>query len=249
MPLFISRNAFRLERGRRSYPRAAGQWALDSGGFTELASQGRWRAGVKQFVAEVRTIQQEVGNLVFAAPQDWMCEPQVVEGGMIPTAPKPFIPGTGLDVREHQYRTVHNFLELRALAPDVPWIPVLQGWAWGQYDDIVEEYDRAGVDLRKEALVGLGSVCRRQDSPQADLTIHRLRQYGLRLHAFGFNTPGLLRSGADLASADSLAWSLAGRLRERAGTAPAGARNDLMFALQWRADLFARLREAGVRVS
>lgn len=36
---------------------------------------------------------------------------------------------TGLTVREHQERTIANFLELRRIAPGLPFIPVLQGWA------------------------------------------------------------------------------------------------------------------------
>ncbi|MBQ1165060.1 hypothetical protein KBZ21_44550, partial [Streptomyces sp. A73] len=30
-------------------------------------------------------------------------------------------------VRFHQQRTVDNLIELRTLAPDIPWMPVLQG--------------------------------------------------------------------------------------------------------------------------
>ena len=53
---------------------------------------------------------------MWAAPQDWMCEPAIIAK-------------TGLAVVEHQRRTVTNFLELQALAPDLPFIPVLHGWA------------------------------------------------------------------------------------------------------------------------
>jgi hypothetical protein len=40
---------------------------------------------------------------------------------------------TGLTVAEHQRRTVANYLQLRALAPEVAFIPVLQGWTTGDY--------------------------------------------------------------------------------------------------------------------
>ena len=36
---------------------------------------------------------------------------------------------TGLTVAEHQARTVANYLELRSLAPELPFVPVLQGWS------------------------------------------------------------------------------------------------------------------------
>ncbi len=49
-----------------------------------------------------------------------MCEPQIVAR-------------TGLSVREHQERTVANYLTLRSIAPDLPFIPVLQGWRIADY--------------------------------------------------------------------------------------------------------------------
>jgi hypothetical protein len=36
---------------------------------------------------------------------------------------------TGLTVAEHQVRAVTNYLELRGLAPDLPFVPLLQGWS------------------------------------------------------------------------------------------------------------------------
>jgi hypothetical protein len=51
IPLFVSR---RTLAPRRTLPRALGPWALDSGGFTELAMYGRWTVPATQYVAEVR---------------------------------------------------------------------------------------------------------------------------------------------------------------------------------------------------
>lgn len=70
VPLFISR---RRLAGRKSLPRARGVWALDSGGFQELNLHGEWTVTVRQYVAEVRRYVQEIGNLRFAATQDWLC--------------------------------------------------------------------------------------------------------------------------------------------------------------------------------
>jgi hypothetical protein len=110
VPLFVSRS--RLTK-RRSFPRASARWALDSGAFTELSIHGRWTAPPEQYAREVRLFSQEIGSLDFAAPQDWMCVPWILEK-------------TGLSLAEHQRRTLRNFLELHDLAPDVPWIPVLK---------------------------------------------------------------------------------------------------------------------------
>ena len=55
---------------------------------------------------------------------------------------------TKLSVAEHQLRTVNSFAELKTLAPEIPWVPVLQGWTPGDYLDHIEEYARSGFDLR-----------------------------------------------------------------------------------------------------
>lgn len=146
VPLFVSR---RRLVSYRTLPRASGPWALDSGGFSELSLFGQWRTTARIYAAEVRRFAQEVGGLVWAAAQDWMCEPFVLAK-------------TGLTVTAHQARTVANYLELRSLAPDLPWTPVLQGWHADDYRRHADDYDRAGVDLRTLPVVGIGSVCRRQ---------------------------------------------------------------------------------------
>jgi hypothetical protein len=198
VPLFISDR--RLRRYRR-LPRAITWWALDSGGFTELATHGSWQHGPTpvQYVQRIRRYRDEIGHLAFAAPQDWMCEPWILAK-------------TGLSVAEHQRRTLTNYRQLRELAPDLPIIPVLQGWTVADYLHAADAYHQVGIDLSTAPLVGLGSVCRRQDSTQAGHILTALHQHGItRLHGFGFKILGLRRHRHLLASADSMAWSLAAR--------------------------------------
>jgi hypothetical protein len=211
-------------------PRAHAPWALDSGGFTELSLLGRWSVPPAQYAAEACRFQQEIGQMQWAAIQDWMCEP-------------PILKKTGLTVEEHQRRTIESFLTLRSLAPEVPWLPVLQGWEEADYRRHVAMYARAGVDLSSLPLVGLGSVCRRQHTGAVARLIHVLAsEFGLRLHGFGVKTTGLLRAGDALASADSMAWSLAARYspplpgcpHRRCTTCPYAA-------LRWRKRLLAHL--------
>lgn len=220
--LFVSRR--RLAR-RRRLPRAMAPWALDSGGFTELAMHGRWTVTPRQYAAEVRRYQAEIGMMEFAAPQDWMCEPVMLAK-------------TGFDVAEHQRRTIDNLLELRDLAPEVPWMPVLQGWSPPEYWRHLEQYAAAGVDLRDEILVGVGSVCRRQGLVSAHLIFSTLCAAGLRLHGFGVKKTGLKACRDLLASADSLAWSYAARRSPSLGGHPhKNCANCLEFALSWRSEL------------
>lgn len=238
VPLFVSRR--RLARCV-AMPRAAAAWALDSGGFTELQLYGRWTVAAADYVAEVRRYRDEVGRLIWAAPQDWMCEPIVIAGGQ--AGPVRFV-GTGLSVAEHQARTVNNLLELRALAPDVPWAPVLQGWTRDDYLRCWAAYDTAGVDLEREPIVGVGSVCRRERSGQAQSIFEALQP--LRLHGFGLKLRGLERSAHLLSSADSMAWSkgaaqrghLCGRSHPRGGKSCA---NCFTWAMQWRAQVVGQL--------
>lgn len=324
--LFVSRSTL---KARKTMPAAVTDWALDSGGFSEIQLHGRWTITPEEYIAEVRRY-LAIGRLQWAAPMDWMCEPQVIAGlverrkskacpaclrahrktadgkpvplrvasldteerplfvcecGYQATGKAPRIHvarwrawaaeagtvmaasvaeadrlglgavvvfhGTGLSVEEHQRRTVENFLELRRLAPDLPFIPVLQGWSLYDYWRCEEMYRAAGVDLKAETLVGVGTVCRRQGTNEATLIMQSLAAGGLRLHGFGFKILGLRASADVLASADSLAWSdtarrappLPGHDKPGPGrrTGHINCANCIEYALMWRANLMADL--------
>jgi hypothetical protein len=228
VPLFVSH---RRLADRRTFPRANTPWALDSGGFTEISMHGRWVTSPNSYAADVRRYRDEIGRLEWAAPQDWMCEP-----GMLAK--------TGLTVAHHQERTTANLLELRTIAPDLPWVPVLQGWEPDDYRRHVGLYETAGIDLTAEPVVGLGSVCRRQSTAPVHRLVEELHGAGHRLHGFGFKTLGLRAVHQHLASADSLAWSLNARkhppmaecfdAHEHCGNCP-------RFATTWRRQLLGSL--------
>ncbi|MGW6914676.1 deazapurine DNA modification protein DpdA family protein [Kitasatospora sp. NPDC054939] len=77
--------------GRKALPRAIGPWALDSGAFSEIDLYGRWQTAAKQYAAAVTRYGEEIGNLEWASPQDWVC--------------KPWMPAkTGLSLGEHLRR-------------------------------------------------------------------------------------------------------------------------------------------------
>lgn len=269
VPLFVSRNTL---KGLVTFPRARGPWSLDSGGFTEVETHGRWTVPPADYAREVRLWQREIGNLDFAAPQDTMSEPPILLRSL---AADGYVDGVR-DRRKdedvvayrrylakkseefpsallrqrvcvHQNRTIQNLIALRELAPEVPWMPVLQGWWPEDYVAHAEAYARAGIDLRREPVVGLGSVCRRERLDDARKVIAALAgpKWRLRLHGFGLKTDGFEDPviAAGLVSADSLAWSLGGSLRRRQGPRctfgrdgghSGGCGNCIHWALEWR---------------
>ncbi len=228
VPLFVSR--VRLQR-YKTMPRARCLWALDSGAFSEIATYGDWTISAPTYCRMVRRYADEIGGLLWAAPMDWMCEPIMVAK-------------TRLSVREHQQRTVQNFLELRAMAPQLPFVPVLQGWSEGEYLDCCELYDKDGVNLQSYAVVGLGSVCRRQGTMRVWNIIDTLYRMGINLHGFGLKTLGLRQTHGLLVSADSMAWSYDAR---RSPALPGheqahkNCANCLEWALSWRSRLLESL--------
>lgn len=195
-------------------PRAVGKWALDSGGFTELNMFGEWRTTAAEYVAAVRRYVAEIGPLEFASQQDWMCEPSVIAR-------------TGLSVEEHQRRTIANYLELVALAPEIPWMPVIQGWTHGEYLDHVEAWYAAGVELHTLPRVGVGSICRRKNIIRPAFLCRELASMGIKIHAFGAKAALLESCGDCLASADSMAWSYHERRKK------SGRQNKLEAAVEW----------------
>lgn len=217
VPLFVSHR--RLIRNKK-LPRASHRWALDSGGFTELSMFGGWQTPPAQYHQAVQTYADRVGNLDWAAPQDWMCEPFMLAK-------------TGLTILEHQRRTVMSLVHLRLRGGSTPFIPVLQGWELPDYQRHIEMYGEAGIDLRAEPTVGLGSVCRRQYTSQIGEIVQALSY--LPLHGFGVKNLGLRRYGTFLHSADSMAWSYNGRyIRPCPHTGSVSCANCKPHALAWR---------------
>lgn len=212
---------------RRPLPRALGPWVLDSGAYTQLSQHGEWRVPARQYAAEVARFAAEVGSMVWAAPQDWMCEPWILAK-------------TGLREIEHQRRSVRSYLELRDLDPALPWIPVLQGWTRDSYVRCADMFTRAGVDLHQVPVVGLGSVCRLQGTAKAGPILAALEP--LRLHGFGFKFGGLIKYGAGLASSDSLAWSFNARKNPPLPGHPhRHCNNCRVWAFRWRDRLLAQI--------
>lgn len=221
-PLFVSHN--RLFK-RMTFPRAIRRWALDSGGFTQITKYGRFVHHPDLYAEYVRLYAAEIGNLEWASPQDWMCEPVATKS-------------TGLTVRQHQLRTIENYLYLSTNHSDLPWVPVLQGWVLRDYLICLRMYEHAGVEMRGRR-VAVGSVCRRQSSDEIGDIFRTLHDEGLDMHGFGVKIDGIKKYGKYMASSDSMAWSATARYRPRMDgcTHEGTCANCWRWAARWRSDV------------
>lgn len=236
VPLCVSRARL---HDRHTFPRALGPYFLDSGAYSQLKNNREWTIDAVQYAKEIRRFADEIGMPDAVAPQDWMCEPHMVAK-------------TGKTVREHQRRTVENYLDLRSLEPDLPVIPVLQGYTLAEYEHCAGMYELAGVDLAACPLVGLGSVCRRQNTGEIREIAGMFHGAGFRVHGFGVKTGGFAKYGMCLDSADSMAWSYHARRMQRpllpGCTTHINCANCLPYALDWRQSLLEALVSRRSRV-
>jgi len=189
-------------RKRVSFP--VSDWLMDSGAFTEILTHGGYRHSVEAYASEVKRW-AGVGRLLAAATQDFMCEPFILQR-------------TGLTVADHQRLTIERFDALRRCdTGGVSVLPVLQGYQPHEYARHVRQY---GERLAPGAWVGVGSVCKRNASPESIVAVLlsiKSERPDLRLHGFGLKQTALAdpRVVGLLASADSMAWSFAARKEGR----------------------------------
>lgn len=240
VPLFVADQNL---SGRATLPRALGPWALDSGGFMQLkhadeqrphtfGSPPGWRFTVLEYLERVARYQDQIGQLKWASPMDYMCEENIRRA-------------TGFSTYVHQHLTIENYVQALELWPRAgdgpcPVIPVLQGWAGYEYLRHEEMYKDAGFDLTTFPVVGLGSICRRSNTTSILRIVTELSH--LRLHGFGVKRTGLPMYGRMLVSADSAAWSFDARYEPPIeGHTHQHCNNCLEYALNWRAETVASL--------
>jgi hypothetical protein len=217
-PLFVSHG--RLRARKSTFPAATVPgWALDSMGFTMLRDNGAWTISPREYAEAVLRYDREIGRLEWAAPQDWMCEDAIINGGVV--GGQKFA-GTGLTVEEHQRRTVANFPELSDAWAEIsdeecPFMPVLQGKPGDaeSYLRCAQMYEDAGVRLEEFPVVGIGSVCRIQEEPVIGRLARGLACLELPLHWFGVKLTGLPEVWPHITSHDSMAWSTSARREPR----------------------------------
>mgnify|MGYP006302144631 CR=1 FL=1 len=184
------RRRFRVRRPPADH---VGSLCIDSGGFVAAQRWGRYPWSVAEYVEWIRAMSEGLA-LGFCAIMDYACEP-AVNRSVLKTN------------KERIKATIRNEAACIAAAPDLPWLPVVQG-------DSLEEraFDlalRARLGLLPQGYAGIGSVCGRTPT-MAQQVVKFYADYlpGVRFHGFGMHIQALDddRVYAALRSWDSYCW-------------------------------------------
>jgi hypothetical protein len=185
------RNRFRVTRPPGGYVASI---CVDSGGFTAARRWGRYPWSPEQYADFAREVSRDV-PLDFCAIMDYACEP-AVDRSILRTN------------HERIKATIRNQAACLECAPDLPWLPVLQG------DSLAERAFDLALRLRMGMLpteyAGIGSVCGRGAiAARRVVKFYTDRLPGARFHAFGMHVQALDDDAVfgALRSWDSYAWN------------------------------------------
>lgn len=185
------RGRFRVRRPPADH---VASMCVDSGGFTAARRWGKYPWSVAQYTDFIREVCRDT-PLDFCAIMDYACEPGVDR--------------SILDTNLARIRaTIANEIACRETAPELPWLPVLQG-------DSLEErtFDlsqRRAAGLLPTDYAGIGSVCGRGVSgARRVVKFYADRLPGVRFHGFGMHVQALddPAVAAVMRSWDSYSWN------------------------------------------
>lgn len=182
VPVMLSLSAFMKKRGRKFRLRVkplnySGPVFLDSAAFTCISRlySRKNHYSTKRYARVAKWLVNDCSvNVVAVSAQDYMCEDFVLKA-------------TGLTVAQHQKLTIHRWERLcyELVDSGIYPMPVLQGYEPEEYVQHLHEY---GERLSMNSWVGVGSVCKRNSSPNSVLAVLQAinqNRPDLRLHGFG----------------------------------------------------------------
>ena len=225
VPLFLSNRT--LSKRKKKEFQSDCVVSIDSGGFSELSLFGEWKTSPVEYIETVNRMENLNLNIDWIASQDYMVEDIMLKK-------------TGLTVEKHQELTVDRFIELYDLGSGFEIVPVLQGQTIEQYLNHINDYYERGFELRYFDTVGVGSVCRRQNTDEIGNIMEAIHNKGINIHGFGVKKQGLSKYGNFLKSADSLAWSFGARINKEhckkhsINPKTKNCANCFDYALEWR---------------
>ena len=167
---------------------------IDSGGFSFFKKWGEYPFDLETYLSFIYNLKEQY-PLELCAVMDYPCE---IEANR-----------TKLKTNKDRIEaTVRNAVECIDADPNLPWIPVIQGFSLEEYLHCVDLYEQVGIRLD---YIAVGSVCARKGnlhSIRRILTKIRDRTKA-RLHSFGLSLTYLKDSQIHNAvySSDSAAWN------------------------------------------
>jgi hypothetical protein len=220
---FISRSTLVADRKNPAKARvialqpAKEEVGIDAETFSIMSKYGNYDSmPADQWAQHAREICAGLQRVRMVSIQDWMTETPVLKL----TGPWP---DAETAIRVHQERTIDSYITLRSLAPDVKWMPVLQGNKPWQYVAHAERFEKRGINLNDPEIpvIGVGSMCRRGSKPEGLAVIRAIAGMGLRMdlpqakrfHILGWMVEGVEDTAADpemwkvMGSSDSMKWS------------------------------------------
>lgn len=169
-------------------------WIIDSGGYSTLTTNPEYQSEISDYVDFLNTHEATID---YYALRDWACEPDLLRQW-------------DHSVEDHQQWTLRDHIQTieQADSLDAEPIAVLQGYDVRDYLECIDLFRDHGLITDK---MGIGSVCRRNQTELIRNTILRVREAlppRVDLHGFGvkqevLESPDIL-SGLD--SVDSNAW-------------------------------------------
>lgn len=149
---------------------------IDSGGFTAARQWGKYPWSVQQYADFIGDVSRDVA-LDFCAIMDYACEPSV--NREIYRSNKDRIKAT-----------IRNETECMRVAPDLPWLPVLQGD--NQIERAFDIAIRQRVGMLPGKYAGVGSVCGRGRAGAVEtILFYRDQLPGVKFHCFGMHVQAL----------------------------------------------------------
>jgi hypothetical protein len=152
---------------------------LDSGGFSFLNRFGDYPFGVDTFVDWYQMMMDANNKKIsFISTPDYPCEEEITRTCKLKTN------------YERIIATVDKAVECYDKHPDVPWMPVIQGYEPSEYEMCLSLYRCKGIKPKKFAV---GSMCRRTNIKKIEYHIKNLIEYGLKeeIHIFGLCIRGM----------------------------------------------------------
>lgn len=168
------------ERKRFRVTRPPADWVssicIDSGGFTAAKRWGKYPWSVGQYADFIGEVSRDV-VLDFAAIMDYACEPSVNRE-------------VYRSNKERIKATIRNETECMRVAPDLPWLPVLQGD--NQTERAFDIAIRRRIGMLPAGYAGIGSVCGRGRAGAVEtILFYRDQLPGIKFHCFGMHIQAL----------------------------------------------------------